>query len=113
LSTSAGSEPRDAMTTNKPIPAGLTSLADFRPSAAPEQMEPAPVRAIAEAHGFVERNPVTPRKRRKGVDEPTHSFTARVTVRSANAFIEWCEQERMSYREGFDRLVGLIDRARQ
>jgi hypothetical protein len=101
------------MTTNKPIPAGLTSLADFRPAAAPEQMEPAPVRAIAEAHGFVERNPVTPRKRRKGVDEPTHSFTARVTVRSANAFIEWCEQERMSYREGFDRLVGLIDRARQ
>jgi hypothetical protein len=35
---------------------------------------------------------------------------ARVTVRSANAFIEWCERERMSYREGFDRLVALIDR---
>ena len=100
------------MTTSKPIPAGLTSLAEFRPSAAPELVEePAPVRAIAEAHGFVERNPVTPRKRKKGVEEPTHSFTARVTVRSANAFIEWCERERMSYREGFDRLVALIDRA--
>jgi hypothetical protein len=95
----------------KPIPAGLSSLADFRPSAPVDQIEPAPVRAIAEAHGFVERNPVVPRKRRKGVDEPTHSFTARVTVRSANTFIEWCERERMSYREGFDRLVALIDRA--
>jgi hypothetical protein len=98
------------MTTTKPIPAGLTSLADFHPSAAVEQLEPTPVRAIAEAHGFVERNPVTPRKRRKGVDEPMHSFTARVTVRSANAFIEWCERERMSYREAFDRLVAMIDR---
>jgi hypothetical protein len=27
------------------------------------------------------------------------------------ALIEWCERERMSYREGFDRLVALIDRA--
>jgi hypothetical protein len=70
-----------------------------------------PVHAIAEAHGFVERNPVVPRKRRRPVEEPTHSFTARVSVRSANAFIEWCERERMSYREGFDRLVSLIDRA--
>ena len=73
------------MTSSKPIPPGLTSLADFLPSAAVEPQEPAPVRAIAEAHGFVERNPVTPRKRKKGVEEPTHSFTARVTVRSANA----------------------------
>lgn len=94
----------------KPVPAGLASLADFRPAPSPVE-EPAPVRAIAEAHGFVERNPVTPRKRRKGADEPTHSFTARVSVRSANAFIEWCERERMSYREGFDRLVAMIDRA--
>ena len=94
----------------KPVPAGLASLADFRP-AAPTVEEPAPVRAIAEAHGFVERNPVTPKKRRRGTDEPTHSFTARVSVSSANAFIEWCERERMSYREGFDRLVAMIDRA--
>ena len=54
-----------------------------------------------------------PRRRRKPVDEPTYSFTARVTVRSANAFIEFCERERerVSYREGFDRLVALIDKA--
>jgi hypothetical protein len=94
----------------KPVPAGLATLADFRPSGAevsiaPEQL---PVRAIAEAHGFTDRNPVVPRKRRKPVDEPTYSFTARVSVRAANRFIEWCEQERISYREGFDRLVDLI-----
>jgi hypothetical protein len=97
---------------NKPVPAGLASLADFRPSAsAPIAEDLTPARAVAEAHGFVERNPVTPRKRKKGADEPMYSFTARVTVRSANAFIEWCERERMSYREGFDRLIALIDKA--
>jgi hypothetical protein len=98
----------------KPVPAGLASLSDFRPappSPATDDLAPTPMKAIAEAHGFVERNPVVPRKRRRPVDEPTHSFTARVSVRSANAFIEWCERERISYREGFDRLVGLIDRA--
>jgi hypothetical protein len=98
-------------TTTKPVPAGLATLADFRPSAPVAEEHAPPVRAIAEAHGFVERNPVVPRKRRKPVEEPTHSFTARVSVRSANVFIEWCERERMSYREGFDRLVALIDRA--
>lgn len=93
----------------RPIPAGLTGLSDFRPSPAP-QPEPAPTaRAIAEAHGFVDRSPQpTIRKRRKPTEEPTYSFTARVSVRSANAFIEWCERERMSYREGFDRLVAKI-----
>jgi hypothetical protein len=98
----------------KPVPAGLASLSDFRPAhhtPVTDDPAPAPVKAIAEAHGFVERNPVVPRKRRRPVDEPTHSFTARVSVRSANAFIEWCERERISYREGFDRLVGFIDRA--
>jgi hypothetical protein len=96
---------------NKPVPAGLATLTDFRPTPPAPQIEAAPVRAIAEAHGFIERNPVTPRRRRRPVEEPTYSFTARVSVRSANAFIEWCERERLSYREGFDRLVALIDQA--
>ena len=95
----------------RPVPPGLTGLADFRPTTASAPEDRAAVLPIAEAHGFVERNPMVPRKRRKLVDEPTHSFTARVSVRSANRFIEWCEQERISYREGFDRLVALIDQA--
>lgn len=98
---------------NRPVPAGLTGLSDFRPSPASDQDAPAPAaRAIAEAHGFVDRDPPpTVRKRRRPADEPTHSFTARVSVRSANAFVDWCERERMSYREGFDRLVAKIGQA--
>jgi hypothetical protein len=102
------------MTTNRPVPAGLASLTDFRPHTPSEDTHTpraAPVRAIAEAHGFVERNsPAAPRKRRRPVEEPTYSFTARVTVRAADRFIAWCEEERISYREGFDRLVALIDK---
>lgn len=96
----------------KPVPAGLASLADFLPSVVEGEgaAAPLPARAVAEAHGFVERNPVAPRKRRKGADEPTYSFTARVTVRSADIFIAWCERERLTYREGFDRLVAFIHR---
>ena len=96
---------------NRPVPAGLTGLSDFHPSQTGEHEPPTAARAIAEAHGFVERNPQTVRKRRKPTEEPTYSFTARVSVRSANAFIEWCERERMSYREGFDRLVAKIGKA--
>lgn len=99
---------------NRQIPAGLTGLSDFRPATPPEHEVAPPAapaaRAIAEAHGFVDRSPQpTIRKRRRPAEEPTYSFTARVSVRSANAFIEWCECERMSYREGFDRLVAKIE----
>ena len=96
---------------SRPVPPGLAGLADVHPTTASAPEDRTGMLRIAEAHGFVERNPLVPRKRRKPVDEPTHSFTARVSVRSANRFIEWCEQERISYREGFDRLVALIDRA--
>jgi hypothetical protein len=51
-------------------------------------------------------NCAMPMRRRKPVHEPTFSFTARVSPRSANAFINWCHDERISCREGFDRLVG-------
>src|SRR3954453_16601554 len=105
--------PREDQMT-KPVPAGLATLADFRPNGEGSEIiaEQSPVRALPERHGFIDRTPIVPRKRRKPVDEPTHSFTAWVSVRAANKFIEWCEQERISYREGFDRLVALIDQAR-
>jgi hypothetical protein len=32
-------------------------------------------------------------------------------VRAADRFIAWGEQERISYREGFERLVALLDKA--
>ncbi|WP_046869333.1 hypothetical protein [Microvirga massiliensis] len=53
-----------------------------------------------------------PMRRRKQVDEPTMSFTARVSIRSGNAFIEWCHEERISYREGFDYLMDLLAKER-
>jgi len=55
----------------KPVPAGLATLADFRPNGEGSAIIPeqSPVRAIAEAHGFIDRNPIVPRKRRKPVDE--------------------------------------------
>jgi hypothetical protein len=102
------------MNTPRSVPAGLSTLVDFKPAGGAGEattVPDAPMRAIAEAHGFVERNPAVPLKRRKPVDEPTYSFTARVTVRSANRFIAWCEEERISYREGFDRLVKQIGQA--
>ena len=45
-----------------------------------------------------------PIKRREPVDEPTFSYTARVSLRSGNAFIAWCEKNRLSCREGFIRV---------
>jgi hypothetical protein len=48
------------------------------------------------------------RRRKRGAGEPTHSLTLRVTARAADTFIAWCERERLTYREGFDRLVGRI-----
>ena len=94
------------------VPAGLTSLTDFRPAqGAAEPSTTAATRAIAAAHGFTDRSPNTPRKRRKPADEPTYSFTARVSIASHDRFVEFCETERISYREGFDRLIKLLDQA--
>jgi hypothetical protein len=45
------------------------------------------------------------------IREVLHSGRAAWRECSANAFIEECENERISYREGFDRLVALIERA--
>jgi hypothetical protein len=63
------------------------------------------VKAAAKAHGFVD-SPVKPRRR--GTDYPRRSFKARISVSAQDRFVAWCEAERMSYREGFERLVGMI-----
>jgi len=67
------------------------------------------INQVAERLGFVERAPPQVlQKRRKTVEEATHSFTARISVRSANEFIMWCEREHLSYRQGFDHLMLLL-----
>jgi len=32
-------------------------------------------------------------------------MTIRLLIKSATRFVRWCERERMSYREEFDRLL--------
>jgi hypothetical protein len=84
---------------------GAASVAN-EPPATPAARE---IEHIAERLGFVERAPPQVlQKRRKTVEEATHSFTARVSVRSANEFIAWCEREHLSYRQGFDHLMLLL-----
>lgn len=52
-------------------------------------------------------------RRRKQVDEPTTSFTARISVRAHNEFLQWCHDERIpSYREAFDMLMDMLKRER-
>jgi hypothetical protein len=84
---------------------GAAAVAN-EPPAAPAARE---IEQVAERLGFVERAPPQVlQKRRKTVEEATHSFTARVSVRSANEFIAWCEREHLSYRQGFDHLMLLL-----
>ena len=94
---------------SKPTPAGLANLADFKPAARQSQDE-APVvsRASAAAHGFVERDPPKPVRRRRAPEEPSVSFTMRVGISDHNDFIEWCDARRMPYREAFKMLVDEI-----
>lgn len=65
----------------------------------------------ADRMGFTSRRePEVAIKRQRGTDDAVHQFTMRVRVRASNKFVAWCEEERLSYREGFDKLVEFIDR---
>jgi hypothetical protein len=91
---------------------GFGKLAEIQPSAS----EPAPsvareIDRVAEKLGFPSREVPTRRKRRIAVDEPTDQLNLRAAITDINQFVEWCEAERMSYREGFGRLVAKIEKA--
>lgn len=88
---------------------GFGKLAEIQPTA----HEPAPTVAreidrVADKLGFPSREVPTRRKRRIAVDEPTDQLNLRAAIADINVFVEWCERERMSYREGFGRLVAQI-----
>jgi hypothetical protein len=92
---------------------------NFFPAAAPVQAEPpsaSPVAReidrVADRLGFVDRAPApTVRaKKRKTVEDPQCSFTMRISVRDANQFVEWTEGQGISYRQGFEHLMGLLAR---
>ena len=91
---------------------GFGKLAEIQPSA-PESA-PSVAREIdrvAEKLGFPSREVPTRRKRRIAIDEPTDQLNLRAAITDINCFVEWCEVERMSYREGFGRLVAKNEKA--
>jgi hypothetical protein len=89
---------------------GFGKLSEIQPGA---PVAPSPVARevdrVAEKLGFQSREVPTRRKRRVAVDEPTDQLNLRAAIADINRFVEWCEAERMSYREGFGRLVAKID----
>jgi hypothetical protein len=93
---------------SKPTPAGLANLGDFKPSAPAPEDVPVVSRTAAAAHGFVERDPPKPIKRRRASEEPTVSFTMRIDVSDQNDFIQWCDEQRLPYREGFKRIMAAV-----
>jgi hypothetical protein len=98
------------MTASKPS-FGFGSLADIQPGRGDREPIDREIDRVAERLGFASREVPQRRKRRTFVDEPTDQLNLRATIADINAFVEWCERERLSYREGFGRLVKLIDRA--
>lgn len=91
---------------------GFGKLAEIHPTAS-ETTKPITRETdrVAEKLGFPSREVPTRRKRRIALDEPTDQLNLRATITDINQFVEWCEVERMSYREGFGRLVAKIDKA--
>lgn len=68
---------------------------------------------VAERHGFVPRDPASAqpatiqRKVKHGPAGPVGQFNLRAAVEDVNEFVDWCGRERLSYREGFARLMEL------
>lgn len=88
---------------------GFGKLAEIHPSASePATPVTREIDRVAEKLGFPSREVPTRRKRRIAVDEPTDQLNLRAAITDINQFVEWCEAERMSYREGFGRLVAML-----
>ena len=59
--------------------------------------------------GFASREPLLRRRKRQPIEEPVEQINLRAAVADINVFVEWCENNRYSYREGFAELVKHID----
>lgn len=91
---------------------GFGKLAEIQPDPAPHSSPVArEIDRVAEKLGFQSREVPMRRKRRVAVDEPTDQLNLRAAIADINRFVDWCERERMSYREGFGRLVAKIEQA--
>lgn len=79
-----------------------------------ETEDMAAVDRVAENLGFISRETATiQRKAKPGPSGPTGQFNLRAAVADVNEFVDWCGRERMSYREGFGKLMEMKRRAEQ
>jgi hypothetical protein len=86
-------------------------LGKIKPSAPADDALLRKADEVGERNGFVSRVPEVAKKRQRGTSRDVHQFTMRVCIGDSNRFLEWCEARRLSYREGFQILVDLLDRA--
>ncbi len=87
---------------------------DIKPgTAVPRNEDQNELDRAAEAQGFVSRQaqPTIQRKVKPGPNGPVGQFNLRAAVEDVNEFVDWCGRERMSYREGFGKLMELKRRA--
>jgi hypothetical protein len=91
---------------------GFEGLSDIQP-AAPAGQGPLvrDIDKVGERLGFQSREAAVRRRKRQTSDEPTDQLNLRAAIPDINRFVEWCEENRYSYREGFSKLVALIDKA--
>lgn len=82
-------------------------FADIQPEPQREPIQ-REIDRVGEKLGFASREVPQRRLRRAGGSEPTVQFNLRAEISDINAFVEWCERERLSYREAFGKLVDLI-----
>jgi hypothetical protein len=90
---------------------GFEGLTDIQPgSLAGSELAAREVDRAGERLGFTSREGPVRRRRRQPNEEPTDQINIRAGLTDINCFVEWCERNRYSYREGFAALVKLIDR---
>ena len=71
------------------------------------------VDCAAERLGFTSRQAPLRRRKRQPLEEPVDQLNLRAAISDINKFVEWCERNRYSYREGFAELVKGIDLRRR
>jgi len=89
---------------------GFSGLADIEPAPATKGngINLQEAERAAERLGFASRQGLVRRRKRQPVEEPVDQLNLRAAVADINAFVEWCERERLSYREAFSRLVKTL-----
>lgn len=90
---------------------GFDDITPDAPAAQGRGLSTQEIDRLAQRHGFVSREPQeVPIKRQRGTEDSVHQFTMRVRVRAWNRFVLFCEERRLSYREGFDLIIAHLDK---